>query len=309
MSRITRDRGGFTLIELLVVIAIIAVLIALLLPAVQAAREAARRIQCTNNLKQFGIALHNYHDIHGRFPNGAMGRLPTTGRYPGTGTNYRAAFCVSIMPYVEQGAAFASFNANQNVLHATNQTTRMAKLAVYQCPSDTPVVFGDPNPVDHKGNYGINFGPGPYYNPNQPGGVFSIAYGASLAEITDGSSNTLAMSEILQVPSPLNGMVDRRGRIWNDDTSTYQISGQITPNSKSPDTGACGNDPARNMPCQDTPAATANHWMAARSRHPGGVNALLCDGSVRYVKDTVNPVNWRALTTRDAGEVISADGL
>ena len=305
----TTRRRGFTLIELLVVIAIIAVLIALLLPAVQAAREAARRIQCTNNLKQFGIALHNYHDVHGRFPNGVLGRDPTTGLYP-AGTPYRQPFCVAVMPFIEQGTIFSSYNAALVFNVADNSTTRLAVISTYNCPSDTPVVFNNPTPLDNKGNYGVNWGPTTFLTTPANAGTFGIGYGARLADVTDGSSNTLAMMEMLQTPSPLNGALDRRGRIWNDDMSCYQISALLPPNSKLPDVGICGTDPGRNMPCtNDSSNNPRTFTMAARSRHPGGVNSLLCDGSVRFFKDSVAVVTWQALSTRSGGEVTSSDSF
>lgn len=303
-----KSSRAFTLVELLVVIAIIGVLVALLLPAIQAAREAARRSSCTNNLKQFGIALHNYHDTQGRFPIGAQGRDTVTGLYPAVVRN-RQPYCVGVMPYLELGPLFNAYNANLLFNHLGNSTTRLTQYAVWICPSDTSVLFANPNPVDYKGNYGLNWGPNTFVN-QQPGGApFYLEYGATFADITDGTSNTLAMMEMLQTPQPLNGLLDRRGRIWNDDTSCYQITARLTPNSRAPDVGTCGTDPMRNMPCvNDTAGANQpSNYMASRSRHPGGVNALLCDGSVRFFKDTVNIQTWRALSTRAGNEVISSD--
>ena len=115
--------------------------------------------------------------------------------------------------------------------------------------------------------------------------------------------------EMLQVPSPLNGLSDRRGRIWNDDTACYQITAKLTPNSQQPDDGTCGNDPARNYPCVNHTAVNVqpSNYMGSRSRHPGGVNALLCDGSVRFFKDTISLATWQALSTRAGNEVTSSD--
>ncbi|ODT98663.1 MAG: prepilin-type N-terminal cleavage/methylation domain-containing protein [Planctomycetes bacterium SCN 63-9] len=313
-SGTSSTRPGFTLIELLVVIAIIAVLIALLLPAVQAAREAARRIQCTNNMKQMGLALHNYADTNNRFPIGGLGRDPVSGNYAGSPI-YRQPFCVAVLPYLEQGVVFASYNAKQIFSAADNSTTRMTMINTWNCPSDTPQIFtgaGAGSPSDYKGNYGVNWGPDIYRNPLPGLGVFYLGFGASFGEISDGTSNTLALLEMLQVPSPLNGMADRRGRIWSDDTSCYQITAKLAPNSKLPDNGTCGNDPARNYPCVNvtTPASIqATNYMGSRSHHPGGVNSLLCDGSVRFTKDTISIPTWQALSTRAGGEVISADSF
>ncbi len=318
-------RRGFTLIELLVVIAIIAVLIALLLPAVQAAREAARRAQCVNNLKQFGIALHNYHDINLQLPMGAQGRDPKTANYPTT--SYRHPFVVTLLPYYEQSALYNSYNfLIVNFEDVRNSTTRLSKINVYNCPSDQAVNFRKTGAtaldLDVKGSYGVNWGrntffvQGPIGSAGGIAGVapFYLSYGATLAAITDGTSNTLAMMELLQTTSPNNdasntSVLDRRGRIWNDDSSTYMVSTRLAPNSRSPDVGYCVNDLARQAPCINDTATSnnANHTLASRSRHPGGVNVLTCDGSVRFIKNSIGLVPWGSLSTQGSGEVVSAD--
>jgi prepilin-type N-terminal cleavage/methylation domain-containing protein len=228
----TSRRAAFTLIELLVVIAIIAVLIALLLPAVQAAREAARRIQCVNNLKQLGLALHQYHDVNERFSPGIY-RDPTTGLNLASG--FRQPFVVAMMPFYDQLNAFNTYNVSLLFNTPDNMTTRTIRLAVYQCPSDTPQVFGQlpgaaANPLDTKGNYGPNWGFKAFLDQGGGNGVavspFYLSYGARFADIVDGTSNTLAMMEMRQAPSP-NGkpqVVDRRARLWNDDTACNQVS-------------------------------------------------------------------------------------
>src|SRR5215212_8100469 len=132
-------RRGFTLIELLVVIAIIAVLIALLLPAVQAAREAARRAQCLNNLKQLGLALHNYHSVHESLPIGSLGHDPVTMLYPTP--VYRQPYVVALMPHYEQAGLYNSYNYALIFNTVQNTTTRLTWIAVYQCPSDSSEMF------------------------------------------------------------------------------------------------------------------------------------------------------------------------
>ena len=311
-----KSRTGFTLIELLVVIAIIAVLIALLLPAVQSAREAARRMQCTNNLKQLGLALHNYHDVHGQFPMGAQGRNPVTGLYDLVPTN-RQPFVVALLPFYEQGALYAAYNASLGFNLADNLTTRLVPIAAYQCPSDQTQIFyqtvaGVLSPFEAKGSYGLNWGTNTYWDQGLGNGQklapFYIAYGANMAAIPDGSSNTLAMTEMLQAPSPAGpaSVIDRRARLWNDDSAGYQIMTRFGPNSRLPDLSSCYHDPGRGLPCiNDT--ASNSFYMGARSRHPGGVNGLLCDGSVRFFKDSVSIPVWKALSTSTGGEVISSD--
>ena len=302
-------RRGFTLIELLVVIAIIAVLIALLLPAVQAAREAARRIQCTNNLKQLALATQNYHDIHGRFPLGALGKDTTTGLYPANA--YRQPFIVGVLPFLEAGTLFSSYNMNLQFEVVANQTVRGASVASLNCPSDTTprVFFKTATDYDVKGSYGVNWGQGTYFAPVFKG-PYWLAYGAAIAEVVDGTSNTLELLEVIQTPSPSSDVLDRRGRMWNDDSGCYQVSTQLAPNSPLPDLSVCLNNPVPQTPCVNgntTGAASTTFYMGSRSRHPGGVNAALCDGSVRFIKNTIGLPTWKALSSINGGEVVSAD--
>ncbi len=299
-----RKSRGFTLIELLVVIAIIAVLIALLLPAVQAAREAARRIQCTNNLKQIGLALHNYHDVHGRFHPGSITVTNADN------TKYRQPFLVFNLPFLEQKNLLDTYNFNISFEAAANTTTRQFRVSVFDCPSDEPQVFvnNGGSVTDVKGNYGINWGQNVYADQGLPA-PFALNYGASLGELTDGTSNTFLMAELIQTPHPPGqpvSVIDRRGRIWSDQASSHQISTKLAPNSSAPDYGACWNLPSLKAPCNRNTGDGDNHYIAARSRHPGGVNLLLADGSVRFIKDTTSIAVWRALSSRAGAEVISA---
>ncbi|WP_165071328.1 DUF1559 family PulG-like putative transporter [Paludisphaera rhizosphaerae] len=302
-------RAAFTLIELLVVIAIIAVLIALLLPAVQAAREAARRAQCINNLKQLGLALHNYLSVNDRFPMGSAGRLPTTGAYP-TPQNWRVPVLVGTMPYIEQGAAYNAYNNQVRFNLTANDTSRLTVISTYQCPSDTVQGFWPAGSAmqDYKGNYGNNWGQNTFFDQGMKS-PFWLNYGATIAEIVDGTSNTLAMMELVQPPSPSGATVpDRRGRIWNDDAGCYQVSTLLAPNSTAPDIGQCMT--ALNAPCNyigNAEPLPLQYSLASRSRHSGGVNVLMCDGSSRFAKNSISLPTWRALSSQAGGEVISAD--
>ena len=342
-SRNRDSRSGFTLIELLVVIAIIAVLIALLLPAVQSAREAARRAQCVNNLKQLGLAMHNYHDQMGTFPIGRMG----SGYNYAPQRNQRRTWAFSIMPYFEQTAVFNAINFSWQFFEAPNRTAIRFSFAVFQCPSDTPALQETDQPwARSKGNYVVNWGNTHFWQdePNRgaqggnpyvggpalggpinapvPGGP--VLFGGApfrgnlsigINAITDGTSNTLLVGEVIQGQNRTGGYApgnyDHRGDIFNDGGMCLMFMAYTTPNSRIPDqmgTNAafCGDPALRNPPC-----ITGNFpgFAAARSRHPGGVNATMADGSVRFFKDTVNLFIWRALSTTQGAEVISADAL
>jgi prepilin-type N-terminal cleavage/methylation domain-containing protein/prepilin-type processing-associated H-X9-DG protein len=332
------SRAGFTLIELLVVIAIIAVLIALLLPAVQAAREAARRIQCTNNLKQIGLGMHNYQSTNNCLPYGMKGCCWGT-------------WLVPILPFVEQQNLFNSWNSCGNNTSTTydtsfryggicNATVVSRRINAYLCPSDgnntqlTGVYNNTINGVLFQvtsQNYVANFGNVSQYQiPLTFNGITYQFLGAPFTDIgsptadistattnegtatstvdfnaiTDGLSNTMMVSEIL-VPNQ-SPHYDLRGYSWYAYGAAF--SGFLTPNSTQPDwlfnSGYC-NAIATNPPCIGGPNGQVA--QAARSRHPGGVNVTMCDGSVKFMKNTVNPITYMALSSSRGGEVISAD--
>jgi prepilin-type N-terminal cleavage/methylation domain-containing protein/prepilin-type processing-associated H-X9-DG protein len=334
----TRDRRGFTLIELLVVISIIALLIALLLPAVQAAREAARRAQCVNNLKQVGIAMHNYHDVAGSLPPGHRGTIAGTWQ-------------VFILPYLDGNPLFNAYNSYgsymlpDNVTKNPDKTLRFdgacqstvtcRRIATLTCPSDMPTIaLSRAYPITNH-NYVVNFGNGgvyqqqttasvggAYFSDPYPGGWFGAPFSDSdfssypslhrvynFATITDGLSNTLMASETIQGQ---NG--DLRGLTWWGEAATFET--WLAPNSPLPDiqetAGWCAAlYPAiygQNPPCFGPYSTSQGTTYAARSRHPGGVNALFCDGSVKFLKNTINlPSVYRALSTSQGGEIVSAD--
>jgi prepilin-type N-terminal cleavage/methylation domain-containing protein/prepilin-type processing-associated H-X9-DG protein len=334
-------RRGFTLVELLVVIAIIGVLVALLLPAVQSAREAARRAQCSNNLKQIGLGVHNYLDTYRVMPAG----------------NYHSVFgswLVHLLPYVEQQSLHQIYS-NEGMAgypatgvrygHAQNLPVTRTQLKVYTCTSDTKsAIAGLINGVtfhNYVANYGNTtrgrlspagttssgapnvFGGAPFIEvimPGLPPGAAPGPYNyiahddtfkpvVRMAEITDGTTNTLAISETIQGKGG-----DLRGFAWWGGGCHFET--KLTPNSPLPDITEQSCTPAHrlNPPCRNHPNPKPSNpnpndeeSIGARSRHPGGVMAAMCDGSVRFYTNNVALDTWRALGTAAGGETATAD--
>jgi prepilin-type N-terminal cleavage/methylation domain-containing protein/prepilin-type processing-associated H-X9-DG protein len=339
VRRCSARRGGFTLIELLVVIAIIGVLIALLLPAVQSAREAARRSQCTNNLKQFGLALHNYESANRSFPSGRIWALLPNGSYPQifSGTPNTTWFEL-MLPFIEQQALYNAFNyllgaegipgnlPNPALGFFANQTVCATKIALFQCPSDEDRVFQIPTtyaggllsgPVATKGNYAVSWG-----NTNwRQRAIGTTQYLRSpfghtttrIAEVRDGLSNTVFVGEVLQ-----GDRADVRGMMWSSVPGGGSFMTRFTPNKFQDYLNVlnngdflnqvvfCVSEPVNQLPCVGG-AGDNEAFAASRSRHPGGVNVLLGDGSVRFIKDSVQPQVWIGLNTILNGETLSAD--
>jgi prepilin-type N-terminal cleavage/methylation domain-containing protein/prepilin-type processing-associated H-X9-DG protein len=351
-------KRGFTLIELLVVIAIIAVLIALLLPAVQAAREAARRAQCVNQLKQIGLAVHNYHSTNDGLPPGGQsfsggdgGGIPSLGWVQGP-----QSFSMKsrLLPYMEQQPLYNAINfsvtpspwlgaAAPYVVNGTqiNSTVALTKMGMFICPSDG----GDPGaskttgPQGYSISYANNSGLNRYNNgwamtgPTYfQGNDCCYTKPLSFASVSDGLSNTAMFSEwvkglgtntklglnivyqggpgVTNIPMNITGtsaniQLAAACQNWPKDGNYWDFKGEAfiseelgrgggyfhiqTPNRKS--CNCCGHDGI----------------VGASSFHPGGVNVLMLDGSVKFIKDTINPLAWMAFGTIDWGEVISSD--
>jgi prepilin-type N-terminal cleavage/methylation domain-containing protein/prepilin-type processing-associated H-X9-DG protein len=389
----SRIRRGFTLIELLVVIAIIAVLIALLLPAVQSAREAARRAQCTNNMKQIGLAMHNYHSANNSFPQGksqAASAIGYKGGYAGW-TDWSAQ--AEMLGYVEQSPLYNSINFNYcggyGYGMVANITAWTAVVQTFLCPSDTNADKGGP-PVssvatatgwgnstwppgtnNYRGSIGtttsvygwstgyaccspdpLNIAGGSAVVPPFSTGMFAYWISFGIRDCTDGTSNTIAYAECL-TGTNTNTFGILPGTNNNSVVGVTAATPGEVPDASAPGVYQNVIVPALNACTAAYKAGTTNQqlsntngnrwgWGAtsitlfntvappnytfsacrdscpgcgpddslfsnAQSRHPGGVNVLMTDGSARFIKDSISPQTWMALGTRANGETISAD--
>jgi prepilin-type N-terminal cleavage/methylation domain-containing protein/prepilin-type processing-associated H-X9-DG protein len=358
MTRAHAHPRGFTLIELLVVIAIIGMLIALLLPAVQAAREAARRAQCTNNLKQIALAAHNYESANGCFPMGTPVKVATYGFgwIQAGDFDFGHSLFVAMLPQMEQAALYNAVNFSVNIELPENMTIQRAQISGLLCPSDpdatqidTPTMWASYNgfQVAH-GNYSGCTGTWAHwtFNPSstpslatlvaQDNGIFYVNSRTRIADVTDGTSNTILLGERI--------VFER----WRADTNWW-FSGWL--GASLFDTLTALN-PQRLVSMASLPPVNPNgwpgvednaFWNSASSRHPGGANFAMADGSVRFLKETIqswpvdsfgNPTGvkdgggtwypfdgttlytvlpgttfgvYQALSTRRGGEVISSD--
>ena len=353
-------RRGFTLIELLVVIAIIAVLIALLLPAVQSAREAARRMQCTNNLKQIGIALHNYHDVKGGFPMGAGSGIYS---FPNYNSKHFWSAHAAMLPMLEKGPIYNAINFNWGTGDNTgagavffiNSTAIQAQIKEFLCPSDPngPISLlagtGTGN-NDYFACVGATsdllgtFSAGaPSLATIKTTGTFAFQQSKPISAIIDGTSNTVAFAEstvgsataafgqrligmnsvnmsaaavqfnVFNDPNNVKSGIatcsvawnaggakidKQRGDSWATGGMAMTLFNTVVPPNGQNDTWAY---------CGKSSSGTMSTFSNADSYHPGGVNVLMGDGSVKFIKDSINQSTWWSLGTIGGGEVISAD--
>ena len=295
-------KRAFTLVELLVVIAIIGILIAMLLPAVQAAREAARRIQCSTQMKQWGLAHQMYHDAFGSFPYGVIN--PTSpGNYSGlagpNGEYRRQTFVVALWPYIDQKQLYDDYDFDYTFFADRNLNSVCSQVPLYHCPSDPGVKVWDSGDVYSRarGNYVLNWGNGSFYQTetNFMGAPFASNKKFSMRDLTDGTSQTALMSEVMK---PIADGFDFRGDILNDDLSCAQFMTRDTPNA-GVDSNVCA-DAERPAPCY----LGSTYYVSARSYHPGGVNLLVADGSVTFVDNNVDLTVWQNIGASQSGQTV-----
>ncbi|MHC4880451.1 MAG: DUF1559 family PulG-like putative transporter [Planctomycetota bacterium] len=321
-----KRRKGFTLIELLVVIAIIAILVALLLPAVQSAREAARRMQCKNNLKQIGLAMHNYHGVHGTMPMSFAVDYNT----PGGEWSVHAR----LLPYVDEANLFMQIDLSQPYSSGDSASLGVAttRVPMYLCPSepnDRVRLDSAGQQIHYPTNYGFNAG-GWFTWSNasrQIGtGVFHPNRGMRLADITDGTSSTLACSEVktftpylrdgdgasasIPAPSAVSGL---GGSFKTNSGHTEWVDGRVHQTGFTavfgPNTVVAHSSSGEDYDidftnCREEKSCSGETFAAvtSRSHHSGVVQSLLCDGSARSISDTIDLNVWRGLGTRDGLE-------
>ena len=319
-------RRGFTLIELLVVIAIIAVLIALLLPAVQQVREAARRTQCKNNLKQIGLAIHGYHELHNMLP--PSGQLIVGSSF----TSYSAH--ARILPFIDQSNLYQMVAFNTGF--ASQPTVTEQKIPIYICPSEVRPTAKAGTPIHFPVNYGASVGTWLAFDPNNGesgDGAFGINSRNSFASILDGSSNTVGFLEVkayqpairnsgtptgANVPPPANptDVQTYGGSFATDWSHTEWVNGEVLqsgattafqPNRKIPYTtgGVTYDVDFTTQRLGNSTTIQTYLVVTSRSYHIGGAHALMMDGSTRFLSDNMSQDVYRALGTRMGGEVVS----
>lgn len=320
LTRVVGKKSAFTLIELLVVIAIIAVLIGLLLPAVQKVREAAARSTCSNNIKQLGLAMHNFHDTEGKFPRAGVHNRDGTSASP-TSTSWGHSWMMEILPYIEQKNLHDQYDFTvDRSRDGTNPNVVSVKINNIRCPSDAERKDTWSNSARYeRANYAVNCGAGNAssgtdFNLKRERGPFHLRmhYSAEIAAITDGTTNTILIGEI--VAGDRSG--DVRGA-WAYPSGMQFSGGQpsyadgrilLPPNGNALDDRLmdrphwCSADNTdRSLRCV---AGGSRGFQTSRSKHSGGVNVCMADGSVRFIRDNIELQTWRNLLSIADGNVL-----
>ena len=303
-----QDRAkGFTLVEILVVIAIIGVLVALLMPAVQAAREAARRTTCTNNMKQLGLAILNYHDVFRVFPPSSTSDVEQGGWISNPASRHLHSWRALILPFAEQGPLHATIDFSVSSLHANNLAAASTRLPIYRCPS-----YSGPDFSPHA-NY-TRFGPryavanyvamgasdaGHIYGQNsrvfEPDGTLYPLSGTRISDVRDGLTNTLMIAETRE----------EQLMVWIDGGMSAIVATRY--DTYNAPTYAGPEAPVNYRPYFDYPNPFVE--FGPSSLHPGGAFHLLDDGAVRFIGETVDTRIYIALATRAGGEVIGGESF
>jgi len=317
-------RAAFTLVELLVVIAIIGILVALLLPAVNSARESARRLQCTNNLRQIALAAHNFHSAQNRFPTGVESQEPP--RIYGSGIRIWGH---AVLPYLEETVIdnYADYDVGQGKAdwYINNAVTNSTRIMTYICPSDEvgSIDFPGENIFEWtRSNYtacfsadGIFAEPGAnhnvdslhnksFLNPSVRSGLrglFNVNVKKTVKSVEDGTSKTVAFSELISGPDRTQ---DLRGYWWGYFGSFH--THMRMPNTSLPDRLFGGSCFPEKSPCQPNASGWSAVVVAARSYHVGGVNVAFADGSMHFVTDSIDRLAWIGIGSINGGEVINA---
>lgn len=320
-----KPRCGASLLEMLIVIGILGLLVQMILPAVEMSREQARRLACSNNLRQLSVAVLNFESISGRLPPGSVVKTDEESE-----KTVAHPFHVSILPHLEDSAKYATYDTSRSWNDQTLASLEVLNSPIpsYQCPSDKTRYMlssdnDDSNSVlfkEAKGNYGVNWGSKHFTDQyddeffdgqdaefesakDRQRAPFDKNFGARLAQLTDGTTRTLMLMELVQAPSELHQLVDRRARIWNHTPGTYQITTRFPPNSRKmvSDQSKCVHRPSLKIPCFRMDYA-AQMRLSSRSWHLGGVNTIRCDGSQHFVVDDIDERIWRQLSIRNDGQ-------
>jgi prepilin-type N-terminal cleavage/methylation domain-containing protein/prepilin-type processing-associated H-X9-DG protein len=301
-------RRAFTLVELLVVIAIIGMLIALLLPAVNAARESGRRTMCTNNLKQWGLAMLCFEQDHNALPAGTSygsngpSYVVGGGAIGNKGADQRYTFVINVWPYFESGALFKQYKWEYTFYSPENLPLTGYSNPIYYCPDDRAGKWSaDAYGGRRRGNYVVDWGYADFFQTEPSGlmiGSFSPNHMTTAQEITKGLSHCMMMAEILQ--SAADTDFDSRGDFFNSDVGSAEFMTMYTPNSGIDSMTCLGATPNVPGPCQ----MGGPVYVSSRSRHPGGVNTVFCDGSEHFIANEIDIDYWRSMSAKNSGVTV-----
>ncbi len=312
------SHSAFTLVELLVVIAIIGILIALLLPAIQASREAARRMTCSNNLKQWGMGMQTYENVNQCFPPGvstgssclgAPGCISPDNSIGPHGEYKRQTFVVDLWPFVELKGNASRYDRKYCFYAPVNRPITQETAEFYFCPSDRKGKWNaDPYTVRSRGNYVVSWGYCDYFqtttttgDPPQAG-PFGTNRRTKVKDIKDGLAHTIFLGEVLQADHDED--FDFRGDFFNNDMGAAQFMTLYTPNTGIDSTACGGSTPDIPGPCVMGGAV----FVSARSKHRGGVQTVNGDGSVHFIINEIDVAVWRGLSSMAGGETFTVPG-